>query len=83
MTEIEKDEIEPNKTVFMYAIREGADTDEAERIARAFAKAKSKTVWGRCKRYFRSQLPSLFAWFKAIVVIIGGAILAWLTGVMK
>jgi len=41
---VPEDEIEPNKTVFMYAIQEGADVDEAKRIAQAVARAKSRTV---------------------------------------
>lgn len=50
-----EDEIEPNKTVFMYAIQEGADVDEAKRIAQAVARAKSRTVMGKTIKLIKSQ----------------------------
>ena len=72
------DDIEPNKTVFMYAIKEGADVDEAERIAKAVALAKSKTLSGQFKDWFKSKFKYILAWLSVVSTIIGAAIVNWL-----
>lgn len=68
-----------DKTVYYYAIKAGADPDEAERIAIAVAEAKSKTWRGKCLKVLHDHS------IKFLIAIAGAATTAaagWVAGIL-
>ncbi len=66
--ELEDDDV-VSKTVFYYAIQEGCDIEEAERVARAVAEAQAKKPLHRFKKWCLERIKMIGAAITTVITV--------------